>query len=78
MQRGSAGDLTPHGSTLEYWVHDGSGWTEHGQILDDYEVSGLGSRVACDLTTTDAPVFAWTVKDTVAGEPQPRQIVLAR
>lgn len=77
-QLGSDQDLQPHRRDLEYWVRDADGWTDCGEDLDPYEDPGLGSRVAMDLTTSGQPVFAWTVKDTVAGVPQPRQIMLAR
>ncbi|HOX27025.1 MAG TPA: FlgD immunoglobulin-like domain containing protein [Candidatus Krumholzibacteria bacterium] len=77
-QLGSGPDLQPHRRDLEYWVRNADGWTDRGQDLDLYEDAGLGSRVAMDLTTGGQPVFAWTVKDTVAGVPQPRRIMLAR
>jgi len=77
-QLGSDSQLTPHRRDLEYWVRNTGGWTDRGQDLDAHEAPGLGDRVAMDLTATDQPVFAWTVKDTVAGVPQPRQIMLAR
>jgi hypothetical protein len=64
--------------TLEYWVKDGDDWTDAGQELDSYSVGGIGRRVAMDLTAADEAVFAWSVKDTVAGVPQPRRIMVAR
>jgi hypothetical protein len=78
-QLGSDAELNPHHRYLEYWVRDDGGdWSDAGDFLDAYETPGVGSQVAMTLTDRGQAIFAWTRKDTVAGEPQPRRIVLAR
>jgi len=78
-QLGSDGEMNPHHRYLEYWLRDqGGSWSDEGDFLDQYETPGVGSRVAMTLTDRGQAIFAWTRKDTIADEPQPRRIVLAR
>ncbi|MCK5365838.1 MAG: T9SS type A sorting domain-containing protein, partial [Gammaproteobacteria bacterium] len=77
-QLGSGSMLDPRLKTLEYWVGENGVWTDEGSFLDNHEVSGLGEKVALNLTPDDKPIFAWAHKDTIGGQPQPRAIWLAR
>jgi hypothetical protein len=78
MQRTTSEEWVPLGRTLEYWVRDEAGWTSNDDLFVAHNVPGLGIDVAMDLDDLGHPAFAWTVKDTVAGVPQPRQILLGR
>ena len=78
-QLGSANDLTPHRGYLEYRVRASDGtWSDEGGFLDAQQTLGLGERVALAVTSHSQPIFAWSRKDTIMGEPQPRCIVVAR
>ena len=77
-QLASSEYLEPHLRTLEYWVRDEDGWSDQGSFLADQNIPALGSRVAMSLTPDGLPIFAWTRKDTVDGEPQPRAVWIAR
>lgn len=78
LQRGANELMELVRCDLEYWVWNANGWTDRGGDLDGHASIGLGDHVAMDLTATGQPVFAWSFVDTVAGVPQPRQIMLAR
>jgi hypothetical protein len=78
MQRTTSEEFVPLGRTMEYWVQDDAGWTDHGDLLAAHQDPGLGIEVAMDLDARDHPSFAWTVKDTVDGVPQPRRVLMGR
>ncbi len=78
MQRTTSEAFEHLAPTLEYWIRDDAGWTDHGELLSAHHGAGLGPDVAMDLDDHDHPAFAWTDQDTVAGVPQPRRIRLGR
>jgi hypothetical protein len=70
--------MQPRLRTLEYWIQEDGVWTEAGGFLDDQEGGPLGSRVALALAPGAVPVLAWTRRDTIQDEPQPRAVWIAR
>lgn len=78
LQLGSDAQMIPRHRHLEYWVAEQGSWSDHGDPLDPYCQPGVGDLADLALTAAGHPVFAWTVKDTIAGVPQPRRVMLAR
>jgi hypothetical protein len=77
-QLASAPDMQPHRDHLEYWTWDDGAWTDRGAFLAD-ELTGVGEQVDVGVVPDgSATVLVWSRTDTIAGEPQPELIMIAR
>ena len=79
FQEATSEFFTPMGKTLEYRIIENDGIVDAGDFLDEAGQNGtLGSQVALTVGAQNTPVLAWTRVDTIAGEPQPGQIWVAK
>ena len=79
QQLSSTSQLEPWHTTLEYWVYDDGSWADQSDLF--YGFSGyrnIGENVALAVAPSSHPVVAWTERDTINGEPQPAQVIVAR
>lgn len=74
-QLGSDDAMTPRHRRLYYRQRDGGTWADHGDGLSDQQDMGLDSHLAMSVESyLDEAAFAWTRRDTVAGEPQAARV----
>jgi len=78
-QLATADDFTPWRKTLEYRVIENGDMVDAGDFLDEPGHGGsYGEQVAITVSPGNFPVLAWTRRDTIAGQPQPEQIWIAK
>ncbi len=73
-QLDSSPDLQPHRGYLEYRTGKQGDWIDAGDFLDNQPSGPVQPELALDISPNNAPVLAWSRRDTIDGEPQFQKI----